>query len=62
MGCPVPVHCRQCDEPLDVYMGFRERFCSEECADIHAAGRALKEPFTLSLDELKAELSKRDAL
>jgi hypothetical protein len=32
MGCPVPVHCRQCNEALDVYEPLCRRFCSEECA------------------------------
>lgn len=35
MGCPVPVHCRHCNEPLDVYLPFEERFCSEDCADAY---------------------------
>lgn len=33
MGCPVPVHCRHCNEALDVYQPLAERFCSPECAD-----------------------------
>ncbi len=31
MGCPVPVHCRQCGDALDVYEPPESRFCSEEC-------------------------------
>jgi hypothetical protein len=31
MGCPVPVHCRYCREPLDVYEPLESRFCVEEC-------------------------------
>lgn len=32
MGYEPTVHCRFCDEPLDVYAAFEDRFCSEECA------------------------------
>ncbi len=31
MGCPVPVYCRHCEEPLDVYQAFEDRFCSDDC-------------------------------
>lgn len=31
MGYRPIVHCRQCNEALDVYMADFERFCSEEC-------------------------------
>jgi protein-arginine kinase activator protein McsA len=33
MGCPIPVHCQNCNEPLDVYVPRSERFCCEECYD-----------------------------
>lgn len=33
MSDAIPVHCRHCNEPLDVYQPFEDRFCSEECKD-----------------------------
>ncbi len=40
MGCPVPVHCRCCNEPLDVYQEFEHRFCSEDCETTEAEYQA----------------------
>ena len=34
MGCPVPVHCRHCNEPLDVYVPASERFCCQDAPRI----------------------------
>lgn len=31
MGFEPVVKCRCCDEPLDVYVPFEERFCSVDC-------------------------------
>ena len=31
MGYEPVVHCRWCNEPLDVYAPSEERFCSEAC-------------------------------
>lgn len=31
MSDSIPVKCRCCDEPLDVYQPFEDRFCSEDC-------------------------------
>jgi len=31
MGHEPVVKCRCCDEPLDVYQPFEDRFCSEDC-------------------------------
>lgn len=31
MGYEPTVKCRCCDEPLDVYQPFEDRFCSNDC-------------------------------
>jgi predicted nucleic acid-binding Zn ribbon protein len=31
MSDAIPVHCRHCEEPLDVYQPHEDRFCSEDC-------------------------------
>ena len=33
MSDAIPVHCRHCNEALDVYQPWEDRFCSEECHD-----------------------------
>jgi hypothetical protein len=33
MSDAIPVHCLNCNEPLDVYQPLEQRFCCDECFD-----------------------------
>lgn len=33
MGYRPIVNCRHCRDPLDVFVAWEERFCSEDCKD-----------------------------
>ena len=36
MSDKIPVHCRYCNEVLDVWEPHETRFCSQDCADNYA--------------------------